>query len=90
MLSIAFGERRAFLTYDNEGFSRKRQAEDLSGGATSNSFTCSHLGLNGGQHTYRQIQAVLSTVSSSQMLVFSTVRKKKSTFLSSSPSALAA
>lgn len=62
MLSTAFGERRASLMYDNEGFSGQWRAGDFSPGAPSDSSTCSHLSLSGNPHTCRLSEGVHSSV----------------------------
>lgn len=62
MLSIAFGERRASLMYDNEEFSGQWQAGDFSLGAPSDSFARSHRSLSRSLHTCRQSEGVHSSV----------------------------
>lgn len=83
MLSIAFGERRASLMYDNEGFSGQWRAEDFSLGAPSNSSACSDLSLRGSLQTCRQSQGVHSSV---LLKCLHFQQQKTLPFLSSSPS----
>lgn len=83
MLSIAFGERRASLMYDNEGFSGQWRAGDFSLGVPSDSSAHSHLGLSGSLHTCRQSQGVHSSV---LLKCLHVQQQNTHPFLSSSPS----